>query len=166
MTPLDWILLLIGVPAFFYAFAPTCMRFWERTPQTADSPTATSQQEPAVSPEQSSPEWEREAWEIPGSTTQIFKLYEAACYLAGVPPKWPLPFEAREEYDLLLRAFENEKLDHLDPVEHDAPSYSFAAGFDEHRLKLDRRALLEYLRLEGRPIPEFLEEKFDNGGEE
>ncbi len=166
MMPLDWILLLIGVPAFFYAFAPTCMRFWERTPQTADSPTATSQQEPAVSPEQSSPEWELEAWEIPGSTTQIFKLYEAACYLAGVPPKWPLPFEAREEYDLLLRAFENEKLDHLDPVEHDAPSYSFAAGFDEHRLKLDLRALLEYLRLEGRPIPEFLEERFDNGGEE
>ncbi len=105
----------------------------------------------------------REAWEIPGARTHVFKLYEAACYLAGACPSWPLPEGAKEEYDLLLRALEGGKLDHLDPVAEDVSPYSFAVGWDDrHMLELDRPVLREYLRLEGRPIAAFLEERFDD----
>ena len=105
----------------------------------------------------------REAWEIPGARTHVFKLYEAACYLAGACPSWPLPEGAKEEYYLLLRALEGGKLDHLDPVVEDVSPYSFAVGWDDrHMLELDRPVLREYLRLEGRPIAAFLEERFDD----
>ena len=110
-----------------------------------------------------------QSWEIPGARTQKFKLYEATCYLTGVTPAWPLPAEANEEYDQLLKAIEKEELDDKDQPGHDTLSLKvgFLTGDGEgvsdkrHTLEIGRRVLRMYLLSLRRPIPEFLEERFD-----
>ncbi|MDE2924938.1 MAG: ATP-binding protein [Acidobacteriota bacterium] len=110
-----------------------------------------------------------ESWEIPGARTQKFKLYEAACYLARANPAWPLPTEAREEYDQLLKTIEKEGLDKKDQPGHDTLSFKagFLTGDGERRpdkrytLEIERQVLRRYLLSLNRSIPAFLEERFD-----
>ena len=110
-----------------------------------------------------------ESWEISGARTQRFKLYEAACYLVRAIPAWPLPAEAREEYDQLLKSIEKEDLDKNNQPGHDTPS--FKAGYlkgdgerapdTRHTLEIERQVLRRYLLSLNRSIPAFLEERFD-----
>ena len=95
---------------------------------------------------------------------QKLKLYEIACWLAGDDAYWPLPSgRACDEYNSLLAEIKDN---------HQNVEYGYEAGFmdgDEedglpstvHELERDRRIFRKYLRSVGRPIPEFLNERFD-----
>ena len=106
--------------------------------------------------------------EIPGARTQQFHAYQAACYIVGITPAFPIPEAAREEYECLVHAVESEVLD------AEGNELSYKCGFlnrspegkdMRHTLKLDRRTLRRYLVLQGRSIPEFLAERFDQMGQ-
>ena len=116
------------------------------------------------------PQKKREAWKIVGARRQKFKMYVAACLLAGDESAWPLPTErARDEYAALSKAVRSGRLDGPGEPED---TLSFEFGWREgdeaddhpdttHEINIDRRTLREYLRSIGRSIPEFLEERFD-----
>ncbi len=104
---------------------------------------------------------QRAAWEISGARTKRFKLYVIACRLSRDEPAWPLPTEdAREEYNSLRGAIRNDQFgDEL------AREIGFKEGQGrEHELEIDRKLLRKYLQAMGRPVPEFLEERFDDAG--
>jgi len=107
--------------------------------------------------------------ELLGARTGKFELFRAACLLGGDEPQWPLPTErAKEKYATLIRTIGSQQLDDPEVPTHD--TISFDLGWREedrsgrstlHELEIDRRTLRKYLQLDGRPIPEFLEERFD-----
>ena len=73
MTSLDWILLAVGVPAFFYGLTPARWRFWERVGHwVLESPLQLNR-------DRGGHLSNRSAWQIPGARTKSFRLYEAAC---------------------------------------------------------------------------------------
>ena len=100
-----------------------------------------------------------------------FTLYDAACLLAREEPHRPpllqnLGFASKEEYDSLVKAIQDDDL---------GSDLAFEAGWLEgakssrlHELEIDRAALRKYLSSRKRPIPEFLNERFDDpaGGKE
>ena len=108
-----------------------------------------------------------EAWRILGARTSWFSLYTAACLLVGDEPDWPLPTErSREEYDALCAAIRAGKLDD-DGMADESWAYNYGmheAGDEVHQMELDRDTLRKYLRCSSRPIPLFLDERFDESG--
>ena len=165
--------LVLSCPQWWPAIKGKWDRFKSSTPK--DKSIASPKSEPPRALER-----KREAWGIFGGRTQEFRLYEIACLLVGVYPKWPLPTElAKEEYNALLAAIEAGKLD--SPLVHENDTtLSYDAGFlnrddvdkpdeldDEGDpiavpgILIERRVIRRYLRSIGRPIPEFLEELFD-----
>ena len=101
----------------------------------------------------------QQPWEVPGARQKHFKLYEAACLLAGEEPAWPLPSQmTRDEYLSLCSDVQSDKLgDDL------AYSYGWLEGEDGeevYTLKIPRKVLRKYIKSMDRPVPEFLKKRF------
>ena len=111
----------------------------------------------------SQPESPRKRREIPGAVQAEFKLYEAACLIAGYDPAWPLRNQkAKDEFTLLER-------DLSDGTNRSVLSRTFGYDFGflsgqakGHDLEIDRATLRKYMRSHDREIPEFLAEKYDD----
>ena len=122
---------------------------------------------------------EKEAWEVPGAPQKRFKLIEAACLLANLEntEQWPLTNQrAKDEYQSLVRSAKEFRLRILVPdggtriIGNDERGqqefYLGWKGIDEgleaiRSVEVERQSLRAYLRSESRPIPEFLDERFD-----
>ena len=156
MTTLDFFLLAVGVPCFAYAFTPQRYRLWERREEV-------------------------QAWKIPGARQDRFKLYQAACLLVGEEPEWPLTSQlSRDEYRSLVEAVEAFELEIVipdsSPIELLKGSGNVTKALQDFELgwrrgaedqesirnvEVMRLALRSYLSSISRPIPEFLDERFD-----
>ena len=100
----------------------------------------------------------KSAWEIDAAITRTFMLFDAACLLAGRARVWPLPCpQAEGEYSGLSGAIMSNELG--DRLAREA--VRMRDGGELHKLLIDRESLREYLHLINRPIPQFLQERFD-----
>ena len=104
---------------------------------------------------------ERQAWEIPGARRDEYPIYEAACLLANEPVTWPLSPRAQGEYEAIMVW--------RPPVTvHGSPDTQRAAVVEWAQLNPDLRfnritkeELRRYLRAASRPLPAFLDKRFD-----
>ena len=119
----------------------------------------------------------KRAWEIAGARKKHFTLKEAAALIAGADPIFPLTGLARDEYDTLCQDVESGTLPVLVPRGKEfAPIYGGKPVVQELALKaqkqfhedilqkvrVEREPLRDYIRSQGRPVPEFLIERFDS----
>ena len=106
------------------------------------------------------------SWQITGARTSLFEAYCAACLIAGDEPEWPLPTKrSREEYTSLCLAIRDGQLDDLGTPDDETLAWQFGhleGGNEERETILDRKSLRLYLRLRNRPIPPFLDGRFDD----
>ena len=106
------------------------------------------------------------SWQITGARTSRFEAYCAACLIAGDEPEWPLPTKrSREEYTSLCLAIRDGQLDDLGTPDDETLAWQFGyleGGNEERETILDRKSLRLYLRLLNRPIPPFLDGRFDD----
>lgn len=110
------------------------------------------------------------AHELPGASAWDFSLYKIACLLRGVEPTWPLPTQAaRDEFNSLCRYIADDKLGeglstdigyHTSDFPPKITDYTKAKG-TIRQILVNRRQVRHYLYSHNRPIPEFLEERFD-----
>ena len=104
---------------------------------------------------------ERQAWEIPGARRDEYPIYEAACLLANEPVTWPLSPRAQDEYEAIMVW--------RPPITvHGSPDTQRAAVVEWVQLNPDLRfnritkeELRRYLRAASRPLPAFLDKRFD-----
>ena len=104
---------------------------------------------------------ERQAWEIPGARRDEYPIYEAACLLTDEPVTWPLSPRAQDEYEAIMVW--------RPPVTvHGSPDTQRAAVVEWVQLNPDLRFnritkedLRRYLRNASRPLPAFLNKRFD-----
>lgn len=109
---------------------------------------------PTVSPANPAPrrKTQKQAWEVPGARTKEFGLKEMAFKFTGEPftDRW-VPGTTNEEFHSLYRFY---RRSHLEYPEN--PMYI------SREIVVDRAFLRRYLNATGRPIPEFLDQRFDD----
>ena len=119
--------------------------------------------------DQSPPKRLKEAWEVPGAESQVFTLREVAALLHPSQPGLALDQGlVDDEMEYLAKAVKAERLEVM-PEEDDTGNREFdmawirsAETADELRcLRVHRKVLREFLKSVSRPVPEFLDERFD-----
>ena len=130
--------------------------------------------------QRSRPNARGETWpQVEDCAARVLNPYKLACWLDRRKPEWPLPSqESNEHYDDIVSALtDDSRFGNELPLGRQSPPWAhpWAAQVyweqamtengepnNTHEIQLTRSLVRRYLRSITRPLPEFLDEKYDD----
>ncbi len=163
-----WIPLVSGVIGAGFAFGAQWLIEHRKGPVFVGLGISAGPEKPHLHPP-SSPPTPKAVHEIAGARAWDFALYQLVCLLVGEKTTWPLQSQtARDEFNGFCRYAETvsglgEDIGfNTDDFPETITDYTEASG-TIYKIRITRIQARKYLYSQGRLIPEFLDERFDDG---